>query len=199
MPKHGQRIEGAGPAMLSDHPALELLNTVSRVDGKLVDSLQSDGDVFRWLARLGWPIEQDLVNLRPSSLLETTRNLREAIRTLIEKRKAGKRTDPGVLNNFLAEVRSHLELVPIKSGRLDLKRHLERKTPEQILAPFAESAADLLASGNFKLIKQCENDDCVLWFYDRSKSHHRRWCSMATCGNRHKVAAFRQRQQHLKS
>jgi predicted RNA-binding Zn ribbon-like protein len=181
--------------MLSDHPALEILNTVSQVDGKLVDSLESDRDVVRWLVRVGWPLEHDLVNLRPSSLLETTRILRETIRTLIEKRKAGKRINPGVLNKFLAEARSQLELVATGNGKLDLKRRWERQTPEQILAPLAESAAELLATGDFSLVRRCDNDECVLWFYDRTKSHRRRWCSMATCGNRHKVAAFRKRQQ----
>ena len=193
-----QRVAGAEPAMLSDHPALEILNTVSRVDGKLVDSLESDRDVFRWLVRVGWPIEHDLVNLRPSSLLETTRILRETIRTLIERRKASKRTDPGALNRFLAEARSHLELIPTRNGNIDLKRRWERQTPEQILAPLAESAADLLTTGDFSLVRRCDNDECVLWFYDRTKSHHRRWCSMATCGNRHKVAAFRKRQRRVK-
>jgi predicted RNA-binding Zn ribbon-like protein len=190
-----QRVADAEPAMLSDHPALEILNTVSQVDGKLVDSLESDRDVVRWLVRVGWPLEHDLVNLRPSSLLETTRILRETIRTLIEKRKAGKRINPGVLNKFLAEARSQLELVATGNGKLDLKRRWERQTPEQILAPLAESAAELLATGDFSLVRRCDNDECVLWFYDRTKSHRRRWCSMATCGNRHKVAAFRKRQQ----
>jgi predicted RNA-binding Zn ribbon-like protein len=190
-----QRVADAEPAMLSDHPALEILNTVSQVDGKLVDSLESDRDVVRWLVRVGWRLEHDLVNLRPSSLLETTRILRETIRTLIEKRKAGKRINPGVLNKFLAEARSQLELVATGNGKLDLKRRWERQTPEQILAPLAESAAELLATGDFSLVRRCDNDECVLWFYDRTKSHRRRWCSMATCGNRHKVAAFRKRQQ----
>nr|WP_254214234.1 CGNR zinc finger domain-containing protein [Burkholderia multivorans] len=33
----------------------------------------------------------------------------------------------------------------------------------------------------------------MLWFLDRTKSHRRRWCSKALCGNRQKVAAFRRR------
>jgi predicted RNA-binding Zn ribbon-like protein len=65
-----------------------------------------------------------------------------------------------------------------------------------MLAPVAEWAADLLADGDFELIRRCESEECVLWFYDRTKSHHRRWCSMATCGNRHKVAQYRMRQQN---
>ncbi|MDX3854896.1 CGNR zinc finger domain-containing protein [Streptomyces sp. AK02-01A] len=37
--------------------------------------------------------------------------------------------------------------------------------------------------------------DWLLWFYDRTKSHRRRWwwCSMETCGNRTKVRARRSR------
>jgi predicted RNA-binding Zn ribbon-like protein len=69
------------------------------------------------------------------------------------------------------------------------------RTPEQWLAPVAKAAAELLAGGYFELVRRCEDRDCVLWFYDRTKSHHGRWCSMAICGNRNKVAAFRQRQQ----
>jgi predicted RNA-binding Zn ribbon-like protein len=182
-------------SMLGDHPALDLLNTVSRVDGALVDSLQSDGNVLQWLARAGWPMEEKPATLRPSSLLHAARTLREMIRILVEKRKAGKRIDPGALNAFLAEARSHFELVANRDGGLQLYRRWKRRTPEQALAPLAESAAELLAMDDFSLVRRCEDAECVLWFYDRTKSHHRRWCSMARCGNRNKVAAFRRRQQ----
>jgi CGNR zinc finger len=59
----------------------------------------------------------------------------------------------------------------------------------------ALAAAELLANGDFDLVRTCESDDCVLHFYDRTKSHRRRWCSMATCGNRAKVQTFRARQR----
>ncbi len=188
-------LEHDGTPMPGDHPALDILNTVSRVDGELVDSLQSDGDVLRWLARAGWPIEQKPANVRSSSLLHATRILRETIRSLVERRKAGKRAEVGSLNAFLATAQSHLEVVPNRDGSLQLKRQWKRLTPEQMLAPLAECAAELLVTGDFNLVRRCEDAECVLWFYDRTKSHHRRWCSMATCGNRHKVAAFRKRQQ----
>ena len=57
----------------------------------------------------------------------------------------------------------------------------------------AEAAADLLATADFKLVKRCEDQTGVLWFSDQTKSHHRRWCSVALYGNRYKVAAFRRR------
>jgi predicted RNA-binding Zn ribbon-like protein len=37
-------------------------------------------------------------------------------------------------------------------------------------------------------IRPCANDQCILHFYDTSKNGTRRWCSMAGCGNRAKVA-----------
>ncbi|MEY9214953.1 CGNR zinc finger domain-containing protein [Thermobifida halotolerans] len=37
-------------------------------------------------------------------------------------------------------------------------------------------------------IRRCANPACVLRFLDTSKNGTRRWCSMATCGNRAKAA-----------
>jgi len=182
-------------ALLGDHPALNLLNTVSRVNGLDLDELNSDDDVLRWLARLGLPVGREATALPPQALLQAARTLREAIRPLLIQRQAGKQIEPGALNAYLQQGRSYLELVPQGNGELQLLRLWPRETAEQTLAPLAEAAAELLATGDFNLVRRCENSECVLWFYDRTKSHHRRWCSMATCGNRHKVAAFRQRQQ----
>jgi predicted RNA-binding Zn ribbon-like protein len=176
------------PAMLSDHPVLEFLNTTPMVEGRLQDLLQTDADVLSTLTRLGWPTK-----FKGTGLLTVARNLREDLRHLVNNRKAGNSLDLAPLNKFLAQARSHLELNQDKKGSLDVHRIWEHRTPQQALAPVAETAADLLATGHFELIRRCESESCVLWFYDRTKSHHRRWCSMASCGNRHKVAAFRNR------
>lgn len=77
-----------------------------------MDSLQSDSDVLQWLAQAGWLVEKNVSNLKPSILLNAARRLRETIRTLVERRKAGKRLDVSTLNEFLSESRSYLELVP---------------------------------------------------------------------------------------
>jgi predicted RNA-binding Zn ribbon-like protein len=196
MTKPMPSVEHVETPMLGDHPALDFLNTVVRVDGEPVDSLQSGGDVLRWLARAGWPMEDGTAGRPPESLLDMACALRMAIGTAVERRKAGK-PGVGVLNTFLAEAQSHLKLVPDKDGGLRLERQWERRTAEQVLAPVSEAAAELLATCDFDLVKRCEETECGLWFYDHTKSHHRRWCSMATCGNRHKVAAFRRRRQDL--
>jgi predicted RNA-binding Zn ribbon-like protein len=195
MPKPSESYRSIEHPQIGDHPALDLLNTVFLLDGMLIDSLQSDRDVLQWLSSVGWPVEQDLASSKPGTLLHSARTLREAIRKLVETRKAGKRADLTHFNAFLAESQSHLKLSPGKGGTLHLEQQWWQRTPEEILAPIAEVAAELLAASDFNLVRRCEDSECVLWFYDRTRSHHRRWCSMATCGNRNKVAAFRKRHQ----
>ncbi|WP_245866176.1 CGNR zinc finger domain-containing protein [Rhodococcoides kyotonense] len=41
-----------------------------------------------------------------------------------------------------------------------------------------------------------ESCDCVLRFYDVSKSDARRWCSMSACGNRSKARNHYARNRH---
>lgn len=66
-------------------------------------------------------------------------------------------------------------------------------SPASLLWPMANAVVHLVTSDKFEFVRQCEAHDCVLLFHDLSKSHRRRWCDMATCGNRMKVAAFRSR------
>jgi hypothetical protein len=57
---------------------------------------------------------------------------------------------------------------------------------------------DLLCYADPSLVKKCEDAACVLFFYDTTKNHSRRWCSMSVCRNRMKVAAHYQRLRKLK-
>jgi predicted RNA-binding Zn ribbon-like protein len=188
---HPTEISIPPTANLGDHPVLEFLNTVPLIDGQLQDLVQSDADVLATLDRIGFP-----ATFHGTGLLTAARTLREDLRSLITARKAGNQPNPKALvtlNKFLRAASSYLELTQPHPDQFALEKVWSHQTPEQALAPVAESAADLLATGDFHLIRRCESDACVLWFYDRTKSHHRRWCSMASCGNRAKVAAFRQR------
>ena len=45
-----------------------------------------------------------------------------------------------------------------------------------------------IADGDPGRIRQCHADDCICCFVDTSKNGRRKWCSMARCGNRAKVA-----------
>ena len=71
--------------------------------------------------------------------------------------------------------------------------------PEAALTgPIALAALDLLANADFSRVKQCPGhgpgNDCQWLFLDVSKNNSRRWCDMATCGNRTKGKRHRARQ-----
>jgi predicted RNA-binding Zn ribbon-like protein len=181
------------PLLVADDPVLDMLNTQAMADGDVVDYWQNDGDVARWLVRAGWFDATQMPAFAEGALMASGVELREIIRKLLEQRKAGVQGDPAALNAYLRKALSHPQLVWDAPTGLRLDRVRKQQTAEQFLAPLAEAAAALLVSGDFSLIRTCEHTGCVLWFYDRTKSHKRRWCSMAQCGNRHKVAEFRKR------
>ena len=63
------------------------------------------------------------------------------------------------------------------------------------LISIARDAIVLFGSEMSERIRQCEGETCALLFLDTSRSGDRRWCSMAGCGNKAKVADFRRRQR----
>lgn len=56
-----------------------------------------------------------------------------------------------------------------------------------LLAPVLWSAGDLIPAAERYRIRRCANPECRFLFLDESKSGTRRWCDMATCGNRAKA------------
>lgn len=178
--------------LLADHLALDLLNTTARSDGAVVDYWNSGDDVLTWLARCGVkPVAPGQVN-RPALLAQAVR-LRALARRLIARQKEGEASDVKELNTFLHAYLSAPHLGEDADGKLTLSRKPGGDAAGSLLGPVAEAVAELLVGGDFALVKQCEHPDCILWFYDRTKAHKRRWCSMAVCGNRYKAAQFRKR------
>ena len=52
-----------------------------------------------------------------------------------------------------------------------------------------------MATEDWTRLKLCSRDACRWAFYDRSKNHSSRWCTMASCGNVEKATRFRKRQK----
>jgi predicted RNA-binding Zn ribbon-like protein len=96
------------------------------------------------------------------------------------------------INEILRITEGHDELVSQK-GSWSLQFVARESGLDWLLAALARSAAELLVEGPRAPIRRCANPACRLFFYDDSRTHRRRWCSMAVCGNRHKVAAFLRR------
>jgi predicted RNA-binding Zn ribbon-like protein len=185
------------PIFIADELALDFVNSVYGIDAERRDSLTGGAQVLEWLKHAGLPADPGapLTAARGAALLRAALALRKTARELLEQRKAGAGGDPAALNRVLALGNAYHELVWKKghAPRYELRRRATGAG--SLLVPVAEAVARLLAEGDFSLVRKCEGSDCTLWFYDRTKSHHRRWCSMALCGNRMKVAAFRARQR----
>jgi len=62
-----------------------------------------------------------------------------------------------------------------------------------LMIPIVESAADALILGELQRVRRCADPRCARVFFDGTKNAARRWCDMATCGNRAKAARHRAR------
>ncbi len=62
-----------------------------------------------------------------------------------------------------------------------------------LVIPIVESAADALILGELTRVRRCADPRCQRVFFDNTKNGRRRWCDMATCGNRAKAARHREK------
>jgi predicted RNA-binding Zn ribbon-like protein len=188
-----QRDGGLDEApMVGDHLAMDLLNTEARKDGETVEFWNSGDDVLKWLARHGI-VPASAAAVDREGLLARGLALRTLAHRLIVQRRDGEVGDSSDLNAYLDAYLSAPHLARGADGKLALTRIARGDATASLLGPVAEAVAQLLVEADFALVKQCEHPDCILWFYDRTKAHKRRWCSMALCGNRYKAAQFRKR------
>jgi predicted RNA-binding Zn ribbon-like protein len=99
------------------------------------------------------------------------------------------------LNQLLARQQKYVQIAAARSGAPELEiRTLWRwQSPQSLLLPVAESLARMVCEEDFRQVKLCEGPQCGLLFVDRTRGLSRRWCSMATCGNRSKQATRRKR------
>jgi predicted RNA-binding Zn ribbon-like protein len=127
--------------------------------------------------------------------LEELRKFRERLRAVVIQLEAG----AAISARFLAELNRLLERYPTRIALSDMGGKLRREivfepwTPLEVWAPIAAATADLLTEADRSRVRKCES--CIMHFYDVSKKSSRRWCSMNICGNRVKVAAYRQRRR----
>lgn len=96
------------------------------------------------------------------------------------------------INETLRITEGHDELVQ-EQGKWGIEFIAREGGLDWLLAAIARSAAEIVAEGASARLRLCANPNCGLFFYDASRTRRRRWCSMARCGNRHKVATFARR------
>ena len=191
-------------SFLADHLSLDFVGTEFRRSGEYQDRLETFDDLRDWLKQAGLLASPETVALARRCSVKTSdrvlgvaRDLRKAIRSAAEAIIDGKPVPPGpirAINGLLIKRDGHFQLER-RSAQLERRFVSEMDDPLALLAPLAESAAELLCDANPALIRKCADESCDLLFYDSTKNHRRRWCSMSACGNRAKVAAHRARQR----
>jgi predicted RNA-binding Zn ribbon-like protein len=129
------------------------------------------------------------------SLLSRSIRLRDALRktfgAIVRKEPIGREwTEP--INQILRITEGHDEIV-LEENTWKMEFKAREGGLDWLLAAIARSAAEIIVEGAQARLRICANPACALFFSDKSRTRRRRWCSMAICGNRHKVASFARR------
>jgi predicted RNA-binding Zn ribbon-like protein len=193
---------------IADSLGLDFLNSVATPVDTPIDWLDSGDGLVAWLA------QADLI---PASALraltaraapgeldkvaERARALREWFRGFVRNHMgrplaAGAIDDLESLNALLGRDERFSQVAERRDSsgvRLELETMRRWRSPESLLPPIAEALARCVCDEDFANIRACEGQSCTLIFADHTRRRLRRWCSMATCGNRAKQAAHRNR------
>jgi predicted RNA-binding Zn ribbon-like protein len=117
--------------------------------------------------------------------------VREAIRGVIGAGRGGTvyPLDVATLNEAAVASRLRVRFGPDGKARLEPEADGVVGAMGRLVA--AVYAA--MAEEDWARLKLCGEPACRWVFYDRSRNHSSRWCSMASCGNRQKARRFRER------
>ncbi|MEV4345223.1 CGNR zinc finger domain-containing protein [Actinoplanes sp. NPDC049596] len=173
----------ADPRPLIGEPLpLDLLNTQWTDDDGAYDLLAQPGGLGIWLASNG------LTSPETPETLDALIATREALFALVQPDPP-----PGareMLNETLRRGRIRRMFGPDGPESV-----LETDTPAWFVAWQAAEQYLRLLDDKPERLRKCANPGCRLRFYDASKAGARRWCSMATCGNRAKYRTYSARQR----
>jgi predicted RNA-binding Zn ribbon-like protein len=168
-----------------NHLALDFAATLAgRRRAQPTELLVEPGDLGRWFvaARLA---------ARPpapsAAELEGARELREAIYALARARVDGRplaAADRAVVNRWAK--------LPARVPQLAADSTIAWSgDAASLIATIARHAVELLGGTSTERLRACRGDGCAILFFDGSRGGERRWCSMASCGNKAKVRRFR--------
>lgn len=192
--------------LIGGNAAIDFVNTVSHWAGDQVDRLGDPAAFGQWAALAGLLYGDDLERLDAelsadpkgaNDFYTEMTKLRAALYRIFfaaaEKAPADDH-DLDLLNDWKVRAARHCA---IRQDRDGFRRACADEAPalERAMRQIFDAAETLLLSGRLDRLRICGGDDCEWMFLDLSKNGKRRWCSMATCGNEHKVKAFRKRKK----
>jgi len=121
--------------------------------------------------------------------------LREAISASFSRIAGGRsprEEELETINRALAEALPHLRL-RAEDARCRWEWSAPPDALDQMLWPVARSAAELLTSDRAGRVRECASETCSWLFLDSSRNGRRKWCDMASCGNRAKARRYYER------
>lgn len=193
------------PVVLGSHVAVDFLNTAFEPDGEHIEIIPDGKALLDWMqavelldaeqaTRLGRRLGVNAMN----GVAAEARKFREWARAWLMRWRSAPNRDysdeVAQLNKLLSNHNTRSEVMRTKQG-LILATRFDATTGDALIALLATHFAKLLTQEDPAMLKSCAGTGCTLWFLDRTKAHRRQFCSAATCGNRAKVAAFRERQR----
>jgi predicted RNA-binding Zn ribbon-like protein len=195
----------AGFLFLGNQLTLDLLNTHPALTGEPTELLTDFRMLLKWFEESGLLSRSETAALyrkwngsvQAEVTLGTIRALRETLRMEVLRWERGGKIQRAVVQQLNILMARH----PMRTRVAQLENHLitqtwfEAREPEDLLAPLAQSAAELFSAVDRTRVRKCAH--CGGHFLDTSKKGTRRWCSMKLCGNRFKVAAYADRQRRL--
>jgi len=156
---------------------LDFVNTTNWIDGRPVDErLHTVTDIATWAVR-----QKISASMPTSGDITAFHDLRQITRRLLLDPEGMTAQDLGALN----QMRSG-DAAPLKMEGAEFT--LEGgKTLDWLKRLIADSAVEVALTVDPQRLKICNDDHCGWIFVDESPNNRRRWCSMATCGNRAKA------------
>lgn len=174
--------------LVAGNLALDFINTVGNRLAEAREDLNSAAAFRRWAQLAGLPATPSRPAVSALQLAEL-HNIREELHALFLTLANGAEPSRTLLRPLNARLRSAVAARELggSRGRVRWTWRAVESDPQRLTGEILLSAADLLTSGAFAKVRQCDGDGCGWLFLDRSPAGHRRWCSMADCGNKAKA------------
>lgn len=174
---------------------LDFANTVNSRRRPIRDYIATYADLRSWSILTGSLPERAINLLDPvdpagPAVLARARKLRDTVYAVFSAIAAGAPPRPSDIESIsvaYAAALAHVTIVGTPTG-YELYWAVGRGDHEAPLWPVAHSAGELLVGGNLARVGECPG--CGWLFRDTSRNGTRRWCSMATCGSRDKMARY---------
>jgi predicted RNA-binding Zn ribbon-like protein len=169
---------------------IDVLNTTPVMGGQRLDLIGDPERLATWLRLAGVacgapPSPADVADAQA---------LREILRPVLD----GLTTGAPVPGQVVHAVNAVLRRVAVvrqlaQDGALRLTEDVTLQTGPLTAAVALDFARFVTGGHDAARLRHCSNPTCTMVFYDLGKNNRRRWCSMQACGNRSKVASYRQR------